>query len=340
MSEGPPTPPRLRRNGQLQSCEPCRKSKLRCDHATPCSRCSRLDRTPMCVYHPAPMARSSSIAGVSRKKSKNKCTPPHSTISTPPARSPYCKDPFALEAGGSLGYARAPTRFSTGYMGMTGHSAVFLDSKISADAWREIGDADDTAQGTYQNTSKQTKFGTNILAWLPSQTTLEAVIDHWVAVHFCVTLSHTVMLNFLREFWEHYQEHLEEPRKPENLVKITESLCNNTAKPMKLPRTNTQWLSSFCGSNSRWEMVGMLFVLCGGAFILPDTHHLLLKLIPADMSKHSFALSMLECADACLILCEELDPPGNLLSLILLYRCCCLQSCVRGDTSESPYIHA
>ncbi|KAL4790895.1 hypothetical protein BDV19DRAFT_401692 [Aspergillus venezuelensis] len=45
-----------RRNGQLSSCEPCRKSKLRCDHQSPiCGRCLRNGRTERCVYHPAPL---------------------------------------------------------------------------------------------------------------------------------------------------------------------------------------------------------------------------------------------------------------------------------------------
>lgn len=46
---------RLRRNGQRQSCEPCRLSKLRCDHESPCSRCVRRNKT--CYFHPAPMSR-------------------------------------------------------------------------------------------------------------------------------------------------------------------------------------------------------------------------------------------------------------------------------------------
>ncbi|KAL4955817.1 hypothetical protein BDW69DRAFT_204101 [Aspergillus filifer] len=45
-----------RRNGQLSSCEPCRKSKLRCDHTSPvCGRCLRNDHAERCVYHPAPL---------------------------------------------------------------------------------------------------------------------------------------------------------------------------------------------------------------------------------------------------------------------------------------------
>lgn len=48
---------RVRRNGQLSSCEPCRRSKLRCDHSRPqCARCIKRKLTHQCVYHPAPMA--------------------------------------------------------------------------------------------------------------------------------------------------------------------------------------------------------------------------------------------------------------------------------------------
>lgn len=47
---------KYRRNGKLQSCEPCRKSKLRCDHTTPsCGRCVRRKRAEQCVYHPSPL---------------------------------------------------------------------------------------------------------------------------------------------------------------------------------------------------------------------------------------------------------------------------------------------
>jgi chromatin structure-remodeling complex subunit RSC3/30 len=48
-----------RRNGMQASCEPCRRSKLRCDHSTPiCKRCVRRGKSDACVYHPAPMTRS------------------------------------------------------------------------------------------------------------------------------------------------------------------------------------------------------------------------------------------------------------------------------------------
>jgi hypothetical protein len=64
----------LRRNGKLRSvcsepstshcslhirsCEPCRISKIRCDHETPiCGKCRARGVTSQCFYHPAPMTK-------------------------------------------------------------------------------------------------------------------------------------------------------------------------------------------------------------------------------------------------------------------------------------------
>ncbi|KAL5381318.1 hypothetical protein DPSP01_007309 [Paraphaeosphaeria sporulosa] len=51
-----------RRNGKLQSCEPCRRGKLRCDHMMPtCGRCARRNKAHQCVYHPAPLTKRTSL---------------------------------------------------------------------------------------------------------------------------------------------------------------------------------------------------------------------------------------------------------------------------------------
>lgn len=47
---------KYRRNGKLQSCESCRKSKLRCDHVVPaCGRCVKRGKASQCFYHPNPL---------------------------------------------------------------------------------------------------------------------------------------------------------------------------------------------------------------------------------------------------------------------------------------------
>ncbi|KAL4876373.1 hypothetical protein BJY04DRAFT_200083 [Aspergillus karnatakaensis] len=48
----------LRKNGQQPSCEPCRTSKLRCDHTVPvCQRCVARQRADQCIYHPCPLTK-------------------------------------------------------------------------------------------------------------------------------------------------------------------------------------------------------------------------------------------------------------------------------------------
>lgn len=55
---------KYRRNGKLQSCEPCRKSKLRCDHVVPaCGRCIKRGRTDSCFYHPNPLTQKVCLSG-------------------------------------------------------------------------------------------------------------------------------------------------------------------------------------------------------------------------------------------------------------------------------------
>ncbi|KAJ5662675.1 hypothetical protein N7462_011601 [Penicillium macrosclerotiorum] len=50
-----------RRNRSLASCEPCRKSKVRCDHQKPiCASCQRRGFGSECWYHPAPLTKTRS----------------------------------------------------------------------------------------------------------------------------------------------------------------------------------------------------------------------------------------------------------------------------------------
>ncbi|KAJ1334936.1 chromatin structure-remodeling complex subunit RSC3/30 [Microdochium nivale] len=101
---------RYRRNGKLQSCEPCRKSKLRCDHSLPtCGRCVRRRCAELCTYHPAPMTNPTvrhRLPSPSPQRSTDSRRPPSARdASSPrpstaawshhrPEQSPLAKDPF------------------------------------------------------------------------------------------------------------------------------------------------------------------------------------------------------------------------------------------------------
>lgn len=56
---------KFRRNGKLQSCESCRKSKLRCDHVVPaCGRCVKRGKASQCFYHPNPLTQQTPVCSV------------------------------------------------------------------------------------------------------------------------------------------------------------------------------------------------------------------------------------------------------------------------------------
>lgn len=100
-----------RRNGQLSSCEPCRKSKLRCDHQSPiCGRCLCHGQAERCFYHPAPLTQPRARASrVVSRKSKRKQRPDNQLvfrvdqrISSTAAPSPQSDLPPVTDAGNTL----------------------------------------------------------------------------------------------------------------------------------------------------------------------------------------------------------------------------------------------
>lgn len=78
-----PETKRVRRNGIASSCEPCRKSKLACNHELPCSRCTRGRKE--CYYHPSPMSRTGNATSNS---------PALSALPLPPPLPPPSKEPL------------------------------------------------------------------------------------------------------------------------------------------------------------------------------------------------------------------------------------------------------
>ncbi|KAJ5622529.1 hypothetical protein N7528_005761 [Penicillium herquei] len=98
----------LRKNGLPSSCEPCRNSKLRCDHQLPiCGRCARKKKSEQCVYRP-------SIKAVDGLRELN-----------PPAvlESAHL-DPIWESRSG----AKRRRLSQSEYLGMTSHFALFKES--------------------------------------------------------------------------------------------------------------------------------------------------------------------------------------------------------------------
>lgn len=218
------------------------------------------------------------------------------------------------------------------FYGQTAHLAILYENR--ATLGEEGFDEQDNETSNIWSNQQILNYGKAVLDWMPPREVSEQVLQRYFAVTFSISTHEPTISYFHASFWSMYGSRLAHPRKPARLVEVAEDLNKNTCKnSAQAPNTNAEFLQSFQG---RWEAVGLILLVFGSlAFMLPDSDPLLAALIPSDMSKKDYALSMLECADACLILCDELDAQSNMLAVMLFYRCVCLQGLlnVEGDTS-------
>ena len=72
------------------------------------------------------------------------------------------------------------------------------------------------------------------------------------------------------------------------------------------------------------------------AALAPESSSVLQEMLGPNFKnkKKNFACSMLECADACLLLCDELDISSNFHIAGLLAHCTTLQSVIMGDSGK------
>lgn len=229
-----------------------------------------------------------------------------------------------------------------GYLGSTGHAAILLNNKglvgddwtseppISSQEWCE----------TCENESL-IRFGATILAWLPNRRLCEETLARYFRITLAVTSCKPMYEIYMRRFYDTYESLLQEPRTSQNLAAVSKSLCKNTAtfrasNDLAVPRSTPEFLDSFTGPKSRWDVLGTLIIAIGFvALSLPSTDPFLCEILPRGMLVKDYGVSLLEVADACLMLCDELDVQSNLLSLLLMYKCTCFQAVVGGDISSS-----
>lgn len=322
-----------RKNGFEPSCEACRKAKAKCDHQAPCSRCVRQGKT--CFFHPAPMSqlrrrspdgRPQAVsalrepvrtgAGSSLKRSASSPLRAEGGEAPSTRQGAAALHPWTLQTGAVLTYSRRPASFRVGYMGSTGFGAILQEHK-SASLWEN---PDSQPSDSHQPNFWGRRFGASILAWLPTQSLFEQVIDHQAGMstnHMFADSSTTRY--FTQEFWAAFGSSLRESPDSAAYADMCETITRNTRHPIPTPSSNSEWLASFCGEKTRWEGIGEIFIGMGAcAFSVPDHYLLCRDLVPEGSSKKSFALTMLECADACAMLSDEISAQSSLSQVMLL----------------------
>ncbi len=119
-----------RRNGKEQACEPCRLTKIACDHSLPvCHRCIRRKVPSKCVYLPAPMTRPG-------PDYRTRSEPASSLITLPPTPSPDSSSPVTIiTQSHSQDTVAKPTPESSPFIKAGGffgeHASISLSSNMT-----------------------------------------------------------------------------------------------------------------------------------------------------------------------------------------------------------------
>ncbi|GLA65772.1 hypothetical protein AtubIFM56815_002804 [Aspergillus tubingensis] len=277
----------LRSNGVLSSCEPCRKSKIRCDHAAPCGRCRRRRKPALCVYQPAPMSKHpnrmdrSSTDSISCGSGSNITTstsissawtsplPPPSLV-TPPLPPGHLRDGYLADCS-----HRSTSTPSTGVFGPTSYLSVLRD---------DVNDGSSSialfAKSLQQNTSaiiddSQVQLGAELLLILLDDF---ALYEHMATARFdhCQgdLFPPSALRLILSSIRNMLHEAISDPANPlPSLLILSRSIFTASSKPLIVDPaiTHTEYFS--CMSN-RWEIIGLVFAVIGSSACLLPQHEL------------------------------------------------------------------
>lgn len=350
----------LRRNGTRSSCEPCRKSKVKCDHHSPvCQRCEARGISAKCVYHPAPLTRSPApevrrtgrtrqlstqqyqtgfgMLDLSRGDTPSEPALPSTHASfteplVPPARMRIHTDAASnaihsrtpSSFGGSdvdLSVQSAPNTAETGFYGSTSHYSVF-------DRVEHMPTASTHSQPS--EPAGDTLPSLHLGSWILQNLQHVSVIQSLVAMYMRTSKVSPTTTSISLEAVETLQ-HLTLG----DVHALAQKTTRNTQKQLQVPpemHANT-FSTLFTCDNLRWEFLGLVFAWAGLSLSMSLPNENGSATTPDGISKTSFAQLLTACSDACIILCRQNAHTNDILSWCL-YENLVLQTFQHGEASE------
>lgn len=361
----PPTSPKegfFRRNGKPQSCEPCRKSKVRCDHAYPtCLRCRARNAGAQCVYHPAPLTRprsqyrqwkpeaakssSSSIPSAVSGDSGS----PGSELVTPISSEggdlhQYRIEDLGFEKSGQWDdrrrsavneYASTPANsmFRPNFLGSTSYSSVFAHSwktgaAGSAKQWQSP--LYDVENGEELIISpEKVNAGAALLSRISTIPDIEGTIRRFYKVRHFVFIPEILVLNSVVSIKATLQGHSTTSSHLQNLSK---AVFINTSRALDFSRCKNPKIihEMITGPYLRWEIIGIIFTLV--ALSSQDVYDDRAQQ-SGQHGGHDFTLAMAAASEEVLGFCTSTEHLNDLVAWYQ-YESFLLQTSLHGDTSE------
>ncbi|KAH8700848.1 hypothetical protein BGW36DRAFT_357489 [Talaromyces proteolyticus] len=343
-----------RRNGLLSSCEPCRQSKLRCDHLIPvCGRCIETQKSHKCFYHPAPLTRPKKTEGSASAQSGNgkrgqavlKEKAKRTTnllqlyrVSVLEAPSPAREHEEDCSASTNRSrHGRVPVSI-TGYLGASSCLAAFEEPDQSY-----FSDANSCMEPDVPSVlPDQIRAGARILGLLEDLPLYDVLLNYrystcrpWV---FGQRLSTEIIgsLYALREEIFHSTNQTKSLKK--RLFTFSRRLFRNISEPIKTDRITmpSQYFSSIA---MRWETIGLMFAWVALSMtIIPDNHEKLRidndgRMVVAKYELRDLAVEVVE---TCLSFCDDAGTMSDPLTWLLLQHTILLSD-IYGETDFKPW---
>ena len=322
----------LRRNGKKSSCEPCRKSKLSCDHIRPiCGRCRRRRVPESCVYHPAPMTNgqrsspSSTMASHSLEGEQN--------LHQVPTASASSRD---YDASLSLLEDRVPDSSPPvpGFLGPTSYSAVFTEgqshlSKEDGKLTNEINIRGWRSSLPPRWDSGKIKEGAEVLSLLAEVSKYKSILnrrdemclsDYTHYISDCIALIPATLKDSHGQPW--------------CLTTLSQNVFTRTSTPCLLEANMSlrDYPSFLMGENLCWETVGLMLSALGLSAVLRDEVNTYEEL-HSETNWKDLAQRLLRAGDQCITFCEQY---GHLkdTGVTLIMANFILHTQVYGDAGE------
>ncbi|KAJ5547995.1 hypothetical protein N7513_005229 [Penicillium frequentans] len=329
---------RVRRNGQPSSCEPCRRSKLRCDHARPhCTRCTRRKISSKCYYHPSPMTRGAeSYAEFLLQRSTPQIPRPVEPAATSPVWAPL-SPPENENLSADYGYDRG-----TGLVNM--HNSLMpladLDGRQPHRAFAYLTRTGIfTPKRAYPVTPAAISEGVEVLRALLEFNSDLHDLDNRLGGNDAVDQCGSLIYNAA---WRATQASLRclgsRPSVTE-LAKLATAIFEQTATPLELPISaeNDAIEIALSGPRLRWETVGLCLTQIGSYVATMRTNDQ--AFLARGHSSFNRQKAMIMAFDACIktrAFCDQVEQTND-LTLWLLVSVSTLATWCFGDDSSRAW---
>lgn len=168
-----------------------------------------------------------------------------------------------------------------------------------------------------------------LLHRIPSQALCEKLINHYKPNSGEGLFPKGIVREINASFWATHGEGL---RKGE-LEAIGGEIRKCTKADLKQFGNPQEWTEQFCGANTRWEVLGLVFSsFTFGIAALEENDLMFSDPNEPDWTRKKALNGMKACVEMCIELCGN---SLNILTCILLYKNLLLETIIHGDASES-----